>query len=126
MAVALQKEGLIAGLSITKGGQLRINVFNTTNHVIYLTPKTIMANVWADRLEIKYLGQDPKVMIIEKERILDLEEKLCEEITQKYPKVGDLGAHPINDKLAKLGIRSTRVKLEKPPDQGVRIQYKVE
>ena len=120
MAVALQKEGLIAGLSITKGGQLRINVYNATNQVIYLTPKTIMANVWANELEIKYLGQDPKVMNIEKERILDFGEKLREEIRQKYPRVGDFSTHPINEKLAKLGVRSTEVKWEKPPDQGVR------
>ena len=78
MDVALQKEGLIAGLSINKEGQLRINAFNTTDHVIYLAPKTIMTNVGADRLEIKYLGQDPKVMNIEKERILDFGEKLHE------------------------------------------------
>ena len=40
VAVALQKEGLIAGLSITKGGQLRVNVYNTMDQVVYLTPKT--------------------------------------------------------------------------------------
>ena len=126
VAVALQKEGLIAGLSITKGGQLRVNVYNTTDQVVYLTPKTVMANVWAQQLEIKYLGQDLKVMSVAKERILDFGERLRDEIMQKYPKVGDLSTHPINDKLAKLGIRSTEVKWEKPPDQGVRTQYKVE
>ena len=64
VAVALQKEGLIAGLSITKGGQLRVNVYNSTDQVVHSTPKTVMANVWADQLEIRYLGQDPKVMCI--------------------------------------------------------------
>ena len=56
IALALQKEGLISGLSITKGGQLRANVYNTTDEVIHLTPKTVMVNVWAEQLEIKYLG----------------------------------------------------------------------
>ena len=126
VAVALQKEGLIAGLSITKGGHLRVSVYNTTDQVVCLTPKTVMANVWAQQLEIKYLGQDLKVMSVEKERFLDFGERLRDEIMQKYPKVGDLSTHPINDKLAKLGIRSTEVKWEKPPDQGVRTQYKVE
>ena len=76
MAIALQKEGLIAGLSITKGGQLRVNVCKSTNQVVHLTPKTIMANVWADQLEIRYLGQDPKVMCTRKERIQDFGENL--------------------------------------------------
>ena len=41
-------------------------------------------------------------------------------------KLADFSTHPINEKLAELGIRSTEVKFEKPPDQGVRTQYKVE
>ena len=78
MAIALQKEGLIAGLSITKGGQLRVNVHNSTDQVVHLTPKTVMANVWAEQLEVKYLGREPKVMSIQKERILEFGENLCE------------------------------------------------
>ena len=45
VAVSLQKEGLIAVLSVTKGGQLRVNVYNKTDQVVHLTPKTVMANV---------------------------------------------------------------------------------
>lgn len=44
VALALQEEGLFAGLSITKGGQLRVNAYNTTYQVMYLTPKIAMAN----------------------------------------------------------------------------------
>ena len=126
VALSLQKDGLIAGLSLTKGGQLRVNAFNTTNEVVHIAPKTVMATVWAQQLEVKYLGQDPKILSINKEEILDFGEKLREEITWQYPKVGDFSLHPINDKLAKLGVRSTEVKWEKPLDQGVRTQYKVE
>ena len=126
IALALQKEGLISGLSITRGGQLRVNVYNTTDEVVHLTPKTVMVNVWAEQLEIKYLGQEAKVLNIQKEELLDVGENLREEITQKYPKVGDFSTHPINDKLAKMGVRSTEIKWKIPPDQGVRTQYKVE
>ena len=70
MAIALQKEALIAGLSITKGGQLTINVYESTNQVVHLTPKTIMANVSVEELEGKYLGREPRVMCIQKGRIL--------------------------------------------------------
>ena len=45
---------------------------------------------------------------------------------RKYTKVGDCSAHPINAKLARLGVQSIEVKWEKPPDQGVRTQYKAE
>ena len=52
VALALQKEGLISGLSIMKGAKLHVNVYNATNEVIHLTPKTVMVNVWADPLEL--------------------------------------------------------------------------
>ena len=58
--------------------------------------------------------------------VLSVGEKLREEISRKYPKVGDFSTHPINDKLAKMGVRSTKVKWRIPPDQGVRTQYKIE
>ena len=45
IALALQKEGLISAISITKGGQLRVNTYNATDEVIHLTPKTVMVNV---------------------------------------------------------------------------------
>ena len=77
-------------------------------------------------MEIKYLGQKARVLNIKKEELLRVREKLREEISQKYPKVGDFSTHQINDKLAKMGVRSTEVKWKIPPDQGVRTQYKVE
>ena len=110
VAMALQKEGIIAGLSITKGGQLQVNTYNTTDTVVYLTPKIAMVHAWADEMEIKYQGKDPRILCIHKERILDFGEKLCEEIRQKYPKVGDFSTHPINDKLARLSVRATEVR----------------
>ena len=62
--MALQKEGLIVGLSITKGGQLQFNACNTIDQVIHLTLKALMANVWAKQSEVKYLSQNPKVLCI--------------------------------------------------------------
>lgn len=126
VTLALQKPGVVAGLSLTKGGQLRVNIFNTTKEIIYLTPKTAMANIHADHLEIRYLGKHPKVLNMEVERIVDFGEKLRVEIEQRYPNVGDFSTHPINEKLAKLGVHSTEVKWNKLPDQGVRTQYQGE
>ena len=100
-------------------------MYNSTDQEVHLTPKTVMANVWAEQLEVKCLGRESKVMIIQKERILDFRENLHREIMQKYPKVGNFSTHLINEKLAKLGVRSTEVKWGKPLDQGVMTQYKV-
>ena len=80
------------------------------DEVIHLAPKTVMVNVWADQLGIKYLGQEARVLNIRKEELLSAGEKLREEISQKYPRVGDFSTHPINDKLAEWGVRSTEVK----------------
>ena len=54
----LQRAGLISGLSITKGGQLRINVWNALDEAVYLTAKTIMANVVGAQVYIKRFGQE--------------------------------------------------------------------
>ena len=62
VTLALQKSRVVAGLSLTNGGQLYVNAFNTTKEVIHLTPKTMMANFHAYLLELRYLGRDPKVL----------------------------------------------------------------
>ena len=54
----LQRQGLIAGLAVTKGGQLRVSVWNSLNSAVYLTPKTIMVNVIGASISIKRFGQE--------------------------------------------------------------------
>ena len=56
VALSLQKDGLIAGSSLTKAGEPRVNAYNTTNEVVHIAPKIVMAAVWAGQLEVKYLG----------------------------------------------------------------------
>ena len=58
---------------------------------------------------VQNLRRDPRILNIHSEEEDDFEERLREEIMQKYPKVGDFSSHPINDKLAKLGVRATEV-----------------
>ena len=58
ITTALQRRGLLAGLTMTRGGQLRVNVWNSTNEAVCLTPKTILVRVDARRLWVKYLGRD--------------------------------------------------------------------
>ena len=41
LTLGLQREGLITGLAITRAGHLGVNVWNSTDATIYLTPKTV-------------------------------------------------------------------------------------
>lgn len=99
---------------------MQVNAYNMTNEVAHIVPKTVMATIWAHQLEVEYLVQDSKFLSIKKEEILNFGEELREEITGRYPKVGDFNLHPINHKLTNLGVRSTGIKWENPPDQGMR------
>ena len=56
VVLSLQKEGLIAGLSLTRGGQIKINIWNPTDETIYLTQKTAMVNIIADKILVKHFG----------------------------------------------------------------------
>ena len=103
-----------------------MNTFNTTDEVVYLTPKTAMVNARARKLIVRNLGRDPRILSTHSEEEDDFGARLREEIMQKYPKVGDFSSHPINDKLAKLGVRAMEVKWTQPPDRSVRTQYQVE
>ena len=56
----LSRPGLIAGLSVTKGGQIRINIWNSNPEVMQLTPKTILVNIFGAEIAVKYLGEKVK------------------------------------------------------------------
>ena len=66
---ALHKKGLLSGLAVTKGGQIKVQVWNTTSEVIYLTPKTVLVNVVGTKIEIKRMGESKtrEVNIIEED-----------------------------------------------------------
>ena len=58
MACGLQRKNLITGLSISKGGQLRVNIWNSSPEVIQLTPKAILVNIFASEVKAKFLTKD--------------------------------------------------------------------
>ena len=60
LTCGLSRVGLVAGLAVTKGGQLRVNVWNATDETVQLTPKTVMVNVLGARVRIKRHGKEPK------------------------------------------------------------------
>ena len=57
ITLGLQREGLIAELAITRAGQLRVNVWNSTDATVHLTPKTSMVHVRASRIFVRHLGE---------------------------------------------------------------------
>ena len=131
----LQRQGLIAGLGITKGGQLRVNVWNATDEAIHLTAKTVMVNVVGAKLSVKYFGKEEQCI---KERAgkvnwvcgvakgMVTADYIKEKITKMFPSVGDLSSHPVNERMAKLEVRSSEVNWQEPPERGTRTQYAVE
>ena len=47
---SLNRKGVIAGLAITRGGQIKVNAWNTSEETLYLTPKTLLVTVKGTRI----------------------------------------------------------------------------
>ena len=126
LTLGLQREGLIAGLAITRAGQLRVNVWNSTDATIYLTPKTSMVHVHAAKIFVRHLGRDSVLVNSMQQEVLQFGERLREEISSKFPTVGDFSTHPVNSDMEKLKVRANEVVWVDPPERGCRTQYSVE
>ena len=98
LVVALQRVGLLAGLGVTKGGQLRVNIWNSSDETIHLTPKTVMVNVQSGDVLVKHHGEALR-KITHIEVYKDFGDRLKEEIMSLFPKVGDLNSHPVSDEM---------------------------
>ena len=140
----LSRPGLIAGLSVTKGGQIRINIWNSNLEVMQLTPKTILVNIFGADVSVKYLGKEtekekkeiglcseatePRMSQWEAELTDDslAESKIEEKIRRMFPAVGDLTSHPVNEKMRKLMVTKKEVSWEEPRECGTRTQYSIE
>ena len=53
----LQRPGLVAGLAVTKGGQLRLNIWNSKEEAVQLTPKTTLVNVAGAEVSVRHFGE---------------------------------------------------------------------
>ena len=127
LAVALLQPGLISGISVTKGGMIRLNVYNSTEETICLTPKTTLVVVRAKNITIKQLGKDVRrINSITAEDPDSFGERLWEEIMLLYPMVSDLSEHTVNEAMAKMVVKSSEVSWRKPTERGSLTQYMVE
>ena len=124
---ALSKKGVLAEVTVTSGGQIKVNAWNMTQETVYLTPKTVIVNLIGAKIGIKRFGSE-KVLQINSMSLEDVEfgEMIKEKIMEKFPGVGDLSSHPVNKKMEKLLVRATEVKWNEPPERGSRTQYSVE
>ena len=50
---SLNRKGVIAGLAITRGGQIKVNAWNTQEETLYLTPKTVLVTVKGTQVFVK-------------------------------------------------------------------------
>ena len=125
ITVALQRAGLLAGLSVTRSGQLRLNVWNATDEVIHLTPRTAMVNVFAEDIQIRFFGRKLRCASVTPE-IESFAARLQQKVMTMFPKVGDLSSHPVNAQMAKLKVTPSEVVWKSPPERGVRTQYGIQ
>ena len=124
---ALQRAGLVAGTSVTKGGQVSINIWNSHREPIYLTPKTVLVNIFGAKVYIKEFGKGLKTVLPRSLMAGSLSSRdIQKEITRKFPKVGDLSSHPINRKMRCLEVRRDEVSMREPTEWGIRTQYAIE
>lgn len=100
---------MIARLLMTRGGQLRVNIWNSIEETIYLTPKITMIVVTPTQIIVRHLGQDPKFVHTFSIEERDFEERLKAEITQKFPKAEDFNAHPVNSIMKRMCVQASKV-----------------
>ena len=55
---ALSKKGVLANVTVTNGGQIKVNAYNATDETIYLTPKTILVNLVGAQVSVKRFGTE--------------------------------------------------------------------
>ena len=123
---ALSKEGLIAGLTITNGGHLRLNIFNSLDEPVYIGPKTVMLHLRNCNVQVKKYG-GVKVANVENEwDDIAWAENIEREVREKYPKVGDLSEHPITPAMQELEVQVYEAPHVMPKEMGSRTEYKVE
>ena len=99
----------MAGLAISKGGQIKINAWDTTDEVMYVTPKTVLVNIVGAKIKVKRMGEkristlkeveDQGLEDQEDSNLEEWKEKIQDHITKEYRKVGDLSSHPGNKRM---------------------------
>lgn len=127
IASALSRDGLVSGVSLTSGGMLRLDVYNSTSKVVRVAPITQLVSIRGhSKVEIKRL-QSPKMDVSALDSSIgEIANSLKEEVMAKWPEVGDLSRHPITPAMEKLKVRASEVHWQTPTDFGCRTPYRVE
>ena len=60
---SLNRKGVVAGLAVTRGGQIKVNAWNATEEALYLTPKTVLVTVRGTYIVVKKLGIAERVRV---------------------------------------------------------------
>ena len=61
----LHGPGLVTGLTLTKGGLMNVDIYNSTEEVVYLTPKTVLANILGVDVFIHEFGKKARKLFPE-------------------------------------------------------------
>ena len=68
-----------------------------------------MVYVRASRIFVRHLGRDSVLVNAVQQEELQFGERLWEEISSKFPEVGDFSTHPVNSEMEKLKVRANEV-----------------
>ena len=61
----LHRPGLVAGLTLTKGGLMNVDIYNSIEEMVYLTPKTVLANILGVDVFIHEFGKKARKLFPE-------------------------------------------------------------
>ena len=85
-----------------------------------------MVHVRASRIFVRHLGRDSMLINAIQQEELQFSDRLREEISSRFPEVGDFSTHPVNSEMEKLKVRANEVVWIDPPERGSRTQYSIE
>ena len=129
LQVAMQIKGLVCGIVVTKNGHLKLNVLNTLDQVVPLTPHTRAIHVFGMHLGFRRLGEKWKgiVSAIEVSKSwadgMDIEEAaqfIGKYLQDRYWNVGDLSEHPITKKMERFRVTHKRIVWRGSGGEGLR------
>lgn len=126
---SLQRRGLVSGVILTSGGMIRLEVFNSTDSVVRITPKTQLVTL---------LGHS-EVLIRRLAPVNSISSRappqssssitaasLAREIARDFADVGDLSQHPVVPRMQQLLVRADEVHWAPPQEQGQRTPFQTE
>ena len=121
VASCFQRPEVVSGALLTTGGMLRLDVYNASDKVIRITPKTPLVSLHGhEKLEVVRMAR------VSAAGVEVTAAALRQELAEKFPAVSDLSTHPVLPAMEPLRVRADEVWWSPPQEQGRRTSYRTE